>query len=452
MKIRRILATAVAAAVTTPVVFLSAGPAFADTKPTASTTAPTTTPSYKELEEAVAAAQAKVDELKEQRAAVEAKIDRFDKDPSEFVDADLLAAQAAAKEALDTALAAHKAAEADLAAAKKALEDAAQEEKEAAETAVAEAQKALDEAAAALKTAQTEARAANDPVTNVLVAMFQELHAVDLKLKPAEEELAKAKEALANFEEPKPEPEEEEGNEEEEGEEEEGAECVEDDAVHSTLTGPKTITIGSSANFSLTVKNTSDRDLDSVRSYLFAAHLPESWEDVLLDDETDFAQYFSIDWKSAANPKWTGLDFEEDAIELGRIAKGDKVDVTLRLTVDGNAPEGKGITFSSGEYDNEDGSCGISGQYAEATFDVVEAKDGEPTATPSPSASTPAPAATSNNTTAQGGSSNTPVNGTLAATGAGDGLTRIGMAAGAAVALGAGAMFVARRRKAGADA
>ncbi|MFD9642444.1 peptidase, partial [Streptomyces sp. NPDC059082] len=70
MKIRRILATAVAAAVTTPVVFLSAAPAFADTKPTSAPTKPASheddpeddMPSLDELKAAVAAAQKAYDE------------------------------------------------------------------------------------------------------------------------------------------------------------------------------------------------------------------------------------------------------------------------------------------------------------------------------------------------------------------------------------------------------
>lgn len=84
MKIRRILATAVAAAVTTPVVFLSAAPAFADTKPSpASTQKPAQgeddkddMPTLEELKAAVALAQKEYDEavvgLAEAKAAVDA--------------------------------------------------------------------------------------------------------------------------------------------------------------------------------------------------------------------------------------------------------------------------------------------------------------------------------------------------------------------------------------------
>lgn len=59
MKIRRILATAVAAAVTTPVLLLSVTPAFADGKPAAQTQEK---PSISELERAAAAAQTAYDD------------------------------------------------------------------------------------------------------------------------------------------------------------------------------------------------------------------------------------------------------------------------------------------------------------------------------------------------------------------------------------------------------
>ncbi|MFE0019325.1 hypothetical protein ACFWXH_31055, partial [Mesorhizobium sp. NPDC059054] len=73
MKIRRILATAVAAAVTTPALMLSVTPAFADEKPASQTQEK---PSIAELEKAAAAAKAVYDDAvaaeKAAYAAVEA--------------------------------------------------------------------------------------------------------------------------------------------------------------------------------------------------------------------------------------------------------------------------------------------------------------------------------------------------------------------------------------------
>ncbi|WP_306311127.1 peptidase [Streptomyces hydrogenans] len=445
MKIRRILATAVAAAVTTPVVFLSAGPAFADTpKPTTSKGATAQQddldgPDFEELERleaAVAAAEQKVEDLKAEREQV--KNDLLAGNLGKEVVEEL----AAAEEAVADAKAARTAAEAVLTAAKEALTaieadaTATPEQKTAAAEAVTTAEAEVAKAVAAATAADERLARATTAWNDARVALAQKGSLLAEDIKAAEQELADAEAAVDAFWEDK-------GDFEE---------CVEDGAVRSTLTGPKSITIGSSANFSLTVKNTSDRDLDSVRSYLFAAQLPESWEDID-DEDPDLDRYFDIDWKTAANPKWTELDFQDDAIELGAIGKGGKVDVTLRLTVDEDAPAGEGIAFTTGEYENEDGSCGISEQYAEVEFDIVEpSEEPEPEETaspsPSPSTSTPAPAATSGHTP-QGGSSHTPVTtgGELAATGSSDVLSQVAAAAGAALVLGAGAVFVARRRK-----
>ncbi|GGR39669.1 LAETG motif-containing sortase-dependent surface protein [Streptomyces roseolus] len=443
MKIRRMLATAVAAAVTTPVVLLSAGPAFAETpKPTQPATAQDEAPDgpeeddfaeYEKLIEAVATAEAKLESLKAERKALVADLNAGNIDPA------VKAEYEAAKLAYDGAKTARGAADTALTEAQADLDavladpNATAEAKAAAEQAVT----AAKETAASALTAETDAKTRFDAAAtardDARVALARQISLLDPKIEAAEQELADAEAALEAYE---------------------GADCVEDRSVVSTLTGPKTITIGSSADFSLTVENTSDRDLDSVRSYLFAAHVPESWEDILDEEDPDFGQYFSIDWKSAANPKWTELDFEDEAIELGAIAKGGKADVTLRLTVDADAPAGEGISFTTAEYENGDGSCGISEQYAKASFDIVEPKGEptpqptaeptqQPTATPSPSTSTPAPAPSSNGAAPQGGRG-----GELAETGSSDVLPQLGMAAGAALVLGAGAVFVARRRKA----
>ncbi|MFI0823811.1 LAETG motif-containing sortase-dependent surface protein [Streptomyces roseolus] len=445
MKIRRMLATAVAAAVTTPVVLLSAGPAFAETpKPTRPATAQDEAPDgpeeddfaeYEKLIEAVAAAEAKLESLKAERKALveDLRAGNIDEAVKTEYNAAKLAYDEAktARGAADTALVE---AQADLDAVT-ADPNATAEAKATAEQAVADAKEKAEAALTAEKDAKTRFVAADTAWSDARVALARQISLLDPKIEAAEQELADAEAALEAYE---------------------GEDCVEDRSVVSTLTGPKSITIGSSADFSLTVKNTSDRDLDSVRSYLFAAHVPESWDDILDEEDPDLGRYFSIDWKSAANPEWTELDFEDEAIELGAIAEGGKADVTLRLSVAEDAPAGEGLAFTTAEYDNGDGSCGISEQYAKVDFDIVEPKGEpteqpttepteQPTAAPSPSTSAPAPtpAPSSNGAAPQGGRG-----GELAETGSSDVLPRLGAAAGAAVVLGAGAVFVARRRKA----
>lgn len=448
MKIRRILATAVAAAVTTPVVFLSAGPAFAAPTPTpARTQAPAThedgeKPSLEELEEAVDKARAKVAELEAQRKAVLKDLDENN------IDEALKTELAAAKEALKTAQDAKTAADTALVAAEDALKKlpgtATGQEKADAEKAVADAKKAVEEAAATLAAAKLRHDKADTAFDDAVVALAKKAHILGERLKLAKQELADARDALAGFEE-LPE------------------ECEEGEALAVQVTGPTSVTAGTSAVFSLKVRNTSERTLDAVEAYAFAATLPTDWEEIDENEEppSGWNKFITVEWSSAKNPAWSPLSEEFDGIELGALAKGGQADVKLRLTVDAKTPTAQGVAFAAGAYENEDGSCGF-GDDSKAFFDIVPAgKDDKPAPTPTPSPSTttatptPVPTVTTGNTntTPQGGSSTTPVNrGTLAATGSGDHLPQLGLAAGAAVVLGAGALVVARRRKAGAGA
>ncbi|MFE5791952.1 hypothetical protein ACFQ8C_05155 [Streptomyces sp. NPDC056503] len=438
------LATTVAAAVTTPLVFLSAGPAFAETpKPTASKGATAQEdgqddldgPDFAEferLEAAYAAAERKVEDLK---AELKQRLKDVD---ANAVDPALKTELEAARTAAATAAAARATADEELTAAKEALAaveadaEATPEAKTAAAEAVTAAEAKAAQAAEADTAADTRYKAADKAFKDASVALTQAYDKTEEALAAAEKELAEAEAALDAFW-------DDEGD---------FMDCEVDRSVLSTLTGPESVTIGSSADFSLTVKNASGRDLDAVRSVVSAIQLPESWDEI--DEEyPNLDKYFSVRWKVATEEKWNDLTSQDEPIELGRIAKGGKVDLTLRVTVDEAAPAGEGIASANSEYDNEDGSCGISEQFAETEFDIVEPKGEEPTPTPTPtptpSASTaaPAPVQRPNTPVQQGG-----VNGQLAATGAGDRLPQLAGAAGAAVVLGAGAVFVARRRKA----
>ncbi|MFE7553728.1 LPXTG cell wall anchor domain-containing protein [Streptomyces gardneri] len=463
MKIRRILATAVAAAVTTPVVFLSAAPAFADTKP-----APTSTQKpasdeddpgpdgdyaeYEKLLAAVTAAEEKLADLKAQRKAVVKDID--EKNIDEALKTELAAATAAAgaaKTAKATADAALVAAEEALAKLKETGSTATPEEIAAAEQAVTAAKTAAESAATTKTEADLRLKNASTAYSDAVDALTQKANLLAADIVVAEQELTDAEDALEEFE--------------------GGAVCDEEEmekesSLKVALTGPKTITAGTSAVFSLRVTNTSDETLEAVQAYASAFRVPES-EDVI-DDETDWEnQLIQVEWSSADNLEWTEFSEKDDAIELGNMVKGGSSDVKLRLTVDEDAPAGEGMAFAGGAYEtNDDQGCGV-GDMTTAEFDILAAKDDKPSPkptsatespepTPSATTTTPAPTATAStgngNTTQQGGSSNTPVNnGTLAATGANDTLP-LGIAAAGAVALGAGALVFARRRKAGANA
>ncbi|RSS54872.1 LPXTG cell wall anchor domain-containing protein [Streptomyces sp. WAC01280] len=459
MKIRRILATAVAAAVTTPVVFLSAAPAFADTKPTPASTQKTTPgdededPDFAEYEKLLAAvtkAEEKVKALKAERDALVDDILAHNVSPAVKAEYD------AAKKAVEAAEAAKTTADTALAAAKDALAKleadpaATPEQKTAATEAVTAAESKVAEAVTAKVAADARLAKADTARDDELVDMTRKTELLKGRIKVAEQELAAAEKALEEFE---------EGG---------FGECEEEDTLKSlkvALSGPKTVTAGQSASFSLRVSNSSEQTLEDVQVAVNAMRLPEPGE--VIDDETDFAKkVIPVEWSSADNLEWTSFTEKFDSIEVGKLVKGGHYDVKLRLTVPADAPAGEGTIFGFGSYEKFDGDCGGSEQFAQAEFDILAAKGDKPTAKPSsatespepsPSTTTPTPAPTAtstgnDDTTQQGGSSNTPVNdGALAATGANDTLP-LGLAAAGAVALGAGALVFARRRKAGANA
>ncbi|MGA5868448.1 peptidase [Streptomyces cinereoruber] len=436
MKIRRMLATAVAAAVTTPLVLLSATPALADTKPSpASTQKPAAgedekPPTLAELKAAVELAQKEYDAAVADVAKANAAVEALDK-----ADHPLVVAASDAKKAAEAAAAAKTAADAELAKAEEAreklAEDATDEEKQAADEAVATAKATAEAAATAKAAADTKAKDTAEALEEARVAAFTTLGLARKVEKAAAKELAAAKQALADFEEL-------------------GQECTEDKSVTVALSGPKKVTAGTSALFSLRVSNTSEKTFDEVEAYAFAAALPDS-----IEEDDFFEDYITVEWSSAAHPKWTEVTEENDAVRVGSLVKGGHADVKLRLTLDSKTPAGPGVVFAIGAYENNDGSCGFGEEFATADFEILAAKGDKPTPAPSPSTTTPAPAPTAGNTgtTQQGGSSGTPVTGgTLAATGSNDVLPQLGLAAGAAVVLGAGAVFAVRRRKAGAQA
>ncbi|MEX0173512.1 peptidase [Streptomyces sp. LMG1-1-1.1] len=444
MKIRRILATAVAAAVTTPVVFLSAAPAFADTKPTAPQSQRPAShgddiddemPSIDELKAAVAVAQKAYDEAVADLAKAKDDLKALDK-----ADHALRTKVADATKAVEAAVAAKTAADDKLAKAVQAEKDV-QAKPDATEQEKADAAAAVTAAKTEASAAATAKTAADAKLTEATAALTAAKDAASRVVKLAEKVEKTAKQELAD------------AKEELKLAEEIEEECRVDRSVKVALSGPKTVTAGKPAVFSLRVTNKSDRALDVVNAFATAVRLPDPGEEV--DDETDLAdRLIPIEWSSADVLEWTPITETYESIEVGKLAKGASYDVKLRLTVDAKSPAGRGVAFSYVDYENKDGSCGMSSDYPDADFTIVAADKGDKP-TPSPSTSTPAPspsATTGNgNTSQQGGSSRTPVNGSLAATGANDTLP-LGLAAAAAVALGAGALVVARRREADADA
>ncbi|MEV4946247.1 LPXTG cell wall anchor domain-containing protein [Streptomyces sp. NPDC053755] len=426
LKIRRILATAVAAAVTTPVVFLSAAPAFADTKPAGAQTQEQK-PTIEQLKLAVAAAQSTYD------AAVVAHADA-EKAFAALADASHPNQTAAveAKTAADAAAAAKKAADEKLAKAQADLAALpADADKTAAEQAVTDAQAAVTAAAAAKTAADEKLAAAYKTRDDALIEAARKSEAARQAKDKALKELKAAEKALA-------------AAEAEEGEEP-GEDCVEESKLTVALTGPKKVVAGTSAVFTLKISNGTTKSLDEVGAYAEAFNMDST-------EEKDLDKYLDLSWSTAANPTWQSFDDETGAV-AGAVKPGGHADIKLRLTVDAKSPAGDGMLFAAGGYENKNGSCGWSKEAADLEFGITAAsKPGTGTGTGGGNGNTTEQGGTSTTPVTGGGNGNTATNGSLATTGSDDAMPQIALAGAAAVALGAGAMFVVRRRKAGSNA
>ncbi|MEV4973685.1 peptidase [Streptomyces scopuliridis] len=433
MNIRRILATAVAAAVTTPVILLSVTPALADANPSAASRAQQQgerdQPSIEELEKAAEKAQKAYDDAVAAEKAARVLLEAALSDEAPLA----VAAKTARKEAADAATAKENAdkALADAQAALAALpETATPEEKAAAEKAVTDAEAAAVSAEEAKTAADTKAATAGRVADDARVAAAREYS----KVQNAPEEALKAKEAadkaLADAK--------------KETEPDEPA-CVFESKLRTVVTGlPSKIVAGSTTDFSLRVTNGTDKTLDEVSPRVYFHATDKSGYNVI-DDA------FHLQWSTTASPTWKNVE-GSTAGSIRPLKAGAHADVKLRLKVDAKAPAGHGLAFVAGNYVNDDESCGgnMSTEYAfellaagSTPDDVDDAKPG--TTTPQTPDSKP-----------QGGTSTTPVDsadpagtGSLASTGSPSALPQLAAAAGAAMALGAVVVFVGRRNKAG---
>ncbi|MCF3960352.1 peptidase [Streptomyces fuscigenes] len=437
MKIRRILATAVAAAVTTPVVMLCATQALAADGPSTVSRAQQQgeqdKPSLEELQQAAAKAQKAYDDALADDRAARAVLEAALSDDAPLAVAAKNAADAAADAA--TAKAQADQAVADAQAALAALPDTATaEEKAAAEKAVANAKTAAASAGTAKDAADAKAAAASTAREDARVAAA---HAYSV-VQDATNQALKAKEAadkaLAA------------------AQDDADPDCVYASKLSTVLVGlPSTIEAGSTTDFSVRVTNGTDKALGKVSPHLYFHATDKSGHEVL-DDA------FHLQWSTAASSFWQDVDADGDAGSISPLKAGAHADVQLRLKVDADAPAGDGVAFVAGSYVNDDKSCGgnLSTEYA---FKLLAAKDsgGKPgsTGAPKPGKTGKAtPPAT--HTSPQGGAATTPIDsptpaatGVLASTGAPSALPQLAAASAAALVLGGGAAVMARRRRAG---
>lgn len=432
VKIRRVLATAVAAAVTAPALLLSVTPAFADDKPAAQTQ---NKPSVAELEKAAAAAQTAYDDAVAAEKAATAAVEAAVAD-----DAPLKVAAEAAKTAAAEAATAKTTADQAVLDAQAELDkldadaDATDDQKTAAQAKLTEAETAAETAAGTKAAADAKAEEAGTALDDYRVAAFRDLDATRKALKKATDDKDAADAALAKAKE-----EEAEGGED--GNEDDT--CVPEPKLSTVVTGlPSTVVAGTKTDFKLRVTNGTDKTLDEVYPFVYVHATDTSG----LKDLDDLVR---LQWSSASSSTWKNVDNENYIDRVSPLKAGAHADIKMRLTVDAKAPAGNGVTFVAGDYWNEDGTCGGSPDLEGYEF-MIAAAGSKPGKVPDATVGTTKPK--DSNLTTQTGASASPAGGTLAATGSSDATSQLALASGAALAIGAGAVFVVRRRKAGSHA
>ncbi len=415
MQKRRYLAVAAALAVASPLALSAASPAFAEPAPAVTAAGST----VQELEKALAEARTAYAEAMRARIEAYDKVEallEYDKDnPPALVVAAEKARKAAdeAKAALDAAAKRVDDAKAALAEADEAGKAAAEQELADAELALADARQHHLEAAEAAEQAGTE-------LDDARVAVLRDYELAKKAEKAAEEALAKAEAAL-----------------------EKARQCKKDKALKAKAIGlPEQLVAGERATFTFRMTNGSEHTLD-IRPLTF----------VLIDSGGD-QDDLKAEWKDGDG--WKALETAESPdVTFAGVEPGERVDIRMRLTLDKDAEKGHAVAAFAVDPAEDAVPC-LYGPMKSYDLEVLPAGStpnpspsgsGDPSASPSPSPS-PTGSATASPSAAPGASPQGGTGGGLAATGAE--VTSVALTAASALVLGAGAVAVSRRRKAGA--
>ncbi|WP_369217318.1 LAETG motif-containing sortase-dependent surface protein [Streptomyces flavofungini] len=226
---------------------------------------------------------------------------------------------------------------------------------------------------------------------------------------------------------------------------------VDDDGVDADsdlkikLTGlPSRIVAGSGWHqFKLTAANPTDKSLGEVNWIAAVNNFSDS------DSKKNWlSTYADLQYFDPETDAWVSLDDDlEGGLAFGvtpELGPKDTVAVKLRLNVGAKAPVGEGYAIGLGGYVDAEDNC-VHNSFA--YYDLTILKPGS--TNEHPGTATPKPETKPSDVKVpQGGAKELPVTGSLAETGSSSMLPTIGLVGGAAVAVGAGAMFVVRRRKA----
>ncbi|MFI9099782.1 LAETG motif-containing sortase-dependent surface protein [Streptomyces fildesensis] len=214
-----------------------------------------------------------------------------------------------------------------------------------------------------------------------------------------------------------------------------------EEKVVSKITGlPGKIVAGSGwHNLTLTADNRSGSDISDLGFY--AGVGSENSSDAFSSKKVLLQAYDSESgkWQNINDGEGHSVGF---AGYVDKLEAGAKVTIKLRLDVKAGTPADHGLTIGGGVYTNDKGHCYGDSNVA-YTFSIVAAGTKTDGTVPQTGGKVPLPTKAPNKDT-------TPkVTGHLAATGSSSAMPQLALAGGAAVAVGVGAMFVVRRRKAG---
>ncbi|MFE7304028.1 LAETG motif-containing sortase-dependent surface protein, partial [Streptomyces sp. NPDC057546] len=306
-------------------------------------------------------------------------------------------------------------------------ETATEEEKAAAATKLTEAKadaETAKETKAAADAAVVEALDARD---DERVAAVRKLDQAQKATKAALADKTAADEALAKAK--------EEGGED-------GEDCVPEARLTTVVTGlPSTVVAGTKVDFNLRVTNGTDKTMDEVLPFAYV-HATDRSGLKSIDD------LVHLQWSSASSSKWKTVDNKHYMDAISPLKAGTHADIKMRLKIDASAPAGNGVTFVAGDYFNDNGTCGGNPDLEGYEF-LIAAAGSKPGKVDDAKPGTTKPNTSDVKTQT---SASRPVNGSLAATGSSSAMPQLALASGAAVAIGAGAVFLVRRRKAGTHA
>ncbi|MCT2546383.1 MULTISPECIES: LAETG motif-containing sortase-dependent surface protein [Streptomyces] len=218
---------------------------------------------------------------------------------------------------------------------------------------------------------------------------------------------------------------------------EEPAQCAKSDLDISVNGLPGRIARGSGWHkFKMNVYNSSKSAVKEI-DYFAGASSDEEGNDLFRSRQVSL---------QALDPETgTWVELSEDGRAVGYVGRSDEipagyeVDIALRVNVRPTAPVGAGFTLGAGLYVGDKDCAGVS----DIAYRFKIVRSGGSGSTPQTGGSAPVPAAKPADNPAG------KVSGSLAETGSSSALPVFATAGGAALVLGAGAMFIVRRRRSG---